>query len=310
MRTISPVGLLLDVDGPVASTETRTVPEAMLAALLRLAERRVPIGFNTGRSAEFLLRQLIEPLRAAGLPDAAPFYGVCEKAAVWFPFSDVPRGSVPTLTVDAIASAADAPSWLRVDESMAITAEVREAIWTLNRERAGDPEDGGLQFIDRTKLAMVSLEKTVGADQGAFLAVRDDVVEGVRALLAERGLADRITVDPTVISVDVEDRRSGKDLGVLRCRALMAEAGVEQPARWFTAGDSRTDYAMADRLHEDGARVDHVDVRPSDGVPATAYPVLTAADLAAHGHGRPDDVHERVGLSLLEYAETLLDATA
>lgn len=298
MSAPSPVGLLLDVDGPVASTQTRTVPDGIVATLVRLAGRGVPVGFNTGRSADFLLHSVIGPLRAAGLPADAPFFAVCEKGAVWFPFSAVPAGTLPEVTVDA-----PAPAWVRTDPAMALDPGLRERIWELNRERAGD-----LQFVDRTKLAMVSLEMRVGADQAAYEAVRDDVAAGVEEMLAERGLADEVRVDPTVISVDVEHRSSGKDLGVDRCRALMAEAGVPVPGRWFTAGDSRTDYAMADRLHAIGLAVEHLDVRPADGIPATPYPVLTAADLAGRGVGNAEDVHERAGESLLRWVERdLLD---
>ena len=191
-----------------------------------------------------------------------------------------------------------APDWLRTDPDMAIDADTRDAIWALNDERAGD-----LQFTDHTKLAMVSLEKTVGADQTEYERVRDDVAAGVEDLLAERGLAEEVRVAPSVISVDVEHRSSGKDLGVERCFDLLAEAGTPVPERWLTAGDSRSDYAMADRLHERGLAVEHMDVRPADGVPEKPYGVVTAAILAERGIGDADDVHERAGESLLRWVE-------
>lgn len=293
MTSPSPIGLLLDVDGPVASTETRAVPEGIVTTLVRLAAARVPVGFNTGRSADFLLHSVIGPLRAAGLLEDAPFFAICEKGAVWFPFSDVPAGDLPAVTVDA-----PTPGWVRTDPAMAVDADVRDAIWEINGERAGD-----LQFVDRTKLLMVSLEKTVGADQDAYVQVRDDVAAGIEDLLRERGLAEDVRVDPTVISIDVEHRTSGKDLGVDRCLGMLAEAGVAVPERWFTAGDSRTDYAMADALHAMGAPVEHMDVRPADGIPERPYRVLTAADLAERGVGQAEDVHERAGESLLRWAE-------
>mgnify|MGYP002717928784 CR=1 FL=1 len=75
------------------------------------------------------------------------------------------------------------------------------------------------------------------------------------------------------------------------------------PERWLTAGDSRSDYAMADRLHERGLAVEHMDVRPADGVPEKPYGVVTAAILAERGIGDADDVHERAGESLLRWVE-------
>ena len=293
MSAPAPLGLLLDVDGPLASTETRTVPEGIITTLARLAQRRVPIGFNTGRSADFLLHSVIAPLRAAGLPDDAPFYAVCEKGAVWFPFSAVPEGELPEVSVDV-----PVPNWVRTDPDMAIDPELREAMWAVNEER-----DEDVMFADRTKLVMVSLEEEVGADDAEFTRVRDEVVAAIEDLLERRGLAEEFEVDPTIISIDVEHASSGKDLGVERCLGLMADDGVAVPERWITAGDSRSDYAMADALHAMGARVEHMDVRPEDGIPEKAYGVLTAADLAERGVGQAEDVHERAGESLLRWAE-------
>lgn len=295
--TPAPLGLLLDVDGPLASTETRRVPDDVLGHLAELGRRRVPVGFNTGRSVEFLLRNVLEPLRAAGGLEGAPFYGICEKGAVWFPFAAVPAGEVPP-----VDDRDQVPDWLRRDEDMVIEPDLARAIVQANDDHARH-----LQPEDRTKLAMVSFEMEVDADREEYEPARDAAAHAIEEMLAERGEDGRIRVDPTVISVDVEHVRSGKDLGLERCRALMAEADVAFPDRWFTAGDSRTDYAMADALHDQGAQVAHVDVRPADGVPERPYPVITAEDLAERGFGDADDVHERVGASLLAWVLASLD---
>lgn len=289
--TPAPLGLLLDVDGPLASTETRRVPDDVLGHLAELGRRGVPVGFNTGRSVEFLLRNVLEPLRAAGGLEGAPFYGICEKGAAWFPFSAVPAGEVPP-----VDDRERVPDWLGRDADMVIEPDLARAIAAAHDEHAGQ-----LEPEDRTKLAMVSFEMEVDADRAEYEPARDAAARAVEEMLAERGEDGRIRVDPTVISVDVEHVRSGKDLGLERCRTLMAEAGVPFPERWFTAGDSRTDYAMADALHDLGVEVSHVDVRPDDGVPDTPYPVITAADLAERGFGDAEDVHERVGASLLAW---------
>lgn len=295
--TPAPLGLLLDVDGPLASTETRRVPDEVLDRLAALGRRGIPVGFNTGRSVEFLLRNVVEPLRAAGGLDDAPFYGICEKGAVWFPFAAVPAGEIPH-----VDDRDQVPGWLRRDEDMVIEPDLARAIVQANDDHARH-----LQPEDRTKLAMVSFEMEVDADRDEYEPARDAAAHAIEDMLAERGEDGRIRVDPTVISVDVEHVRSGKDLGLERCRALMAEAGVAFPDRWFTAGDSRTDYAMADALHDQGAQVAHVDVRPADGVPERPYPVITAEDLAERGFGDADDVHERVGASLLAWVLASLD---
>lgn len=293
MRTLPPVGLLLDVDGPVASTRTRSVPPRIVDSLVRLLAAGTPVCFNTGRSADFLLHSVLAPMRAAGLPADAPAFAVCEKGAVWLPFAEIPGGDLPRLRHDD-----DRPAWVRTAPGMAVPERLRAVVGKANDELAD-----GLQFVDDTKLAMISLEKEVDADTDEYERARNAVAARTEELLAAEGLAEDYEVETTVISVDVQHVDSGKALGADRCLEMMAERRVQRPARWFTAGDSRSDYAMADRLHERGARVDHVDVRPADAVPDTGYPVVTAADLAARGHGWPEDVHEAVGASLLEWVE-------
>ena len=78
-----PLGLLLDVDGPIASPVTRSIAIPAIARdLAELANRGIPIAFNTGRSDAFLRAQVIPPLLAAGLSDDVRVWGICEKGAV------------------------------------------------------------------------------------------------------------------------------------------------------------------------------------------------------------------------------------
>ena len=88
-------------------------------------------------------------------------------------------------------------------------------------------------------------------------------------------------IDPTIISTDIESVILGKDLGARRALELLSADGP-LPLSWRTVGDSRSDYAMADWLHEQGHEVEHVDVRPGDGVPAKPYPIRTSATGAIH----------------------------
>src|SRR5690606_34786899 len=88
MATTPPaLGLLLDVDGPIASPVTRRVPDAIIRDLAALAAAGVPIAFITGRSLDFLRDHVVAELVEHGLHPDARMYGVCEKGAVWFPIT-------------------------------------------------------------------------------------------------------------------------------------------------------------------------------------------------------------------------------
>ena len=289
MRTLPPVGLLLDVDGPIASPETRSVPDGILHALVELTDRGVPVVFNTGRSAQFVLHQLLAPLREAGLSPTARVHAVCEKGAAWFSAAHLPAGPLPEVT-----STVPVPEWILPDDGMRVPAALAGRLAREIRERFRES-----MFFDDTKLAMVSAEMTVGLSLEDYRPAQAQFEEFAQTALERAGAGSEFQVDSTIISSDIEHVRSGKDLGAERAWKLLAEDG-EMPISWVTCGDSRTDYAMADWLHAQGASVTHVDVRPGDGVPQTPYPVLTAADLAAEGFGHPEAIHEEAGQALLE----------
>ena len=264
-----PLALLLDVDGPLASPVTRRVPADIIANLIELVRRGIPVVFNTGRSDAFITEQLMTPMLAAGLPAGSVVHAICEKGAVWFSFT------------------ADGPGPVHVDRELATPAafgdDVRELVATSYAEH---------MFFDETKRAMVSVEQHVGVESSSYLDQQSKFDADALALLARHGLgATRLEhrapapggtvdyrVDPSIISTDIESVRLGKDLGASRAVELLAAQGIV-PQAWRTVGDSRTDYAMADWLHHQDHSVEHVDVRPAEGVPAKPYPIRTAADL-------------------------------
>lgn len=272
-------GLLLDVDGPIASPETRTVPPGIITDLLLLAAAGWPVVFNTGRSDHFIRTQVMEPMLAVGIPAGVTFHAVCEKGGTWFSFT------------------ADGAGEVLVDEGLALPTSFADDIRDLVEEKYAH-----LMFFDETKLAMVSVEQSLTATNAEYLEGQahfdDDVVDvmhshdmGVTRL--ERDAPDSsgdiaYRIDPTIISTDIESVRVGKDLGAERALTLVAPL-MDLPRTWRTVGDSRTDYAMADYLHEQGFDVAHVDVRPADGIPDKPYEVLTEGPL----------IHEEAGAAFL-----------
>lgn len=280
-------GLLLDVDGPVASPVTRTVPAGIIADLLTLAAAGWPVVFNTGRSDTFIREQVMDPMLAAGIPAGVTFHAVCEKGATWFSFTADGAGEVLT------------------DRELALPSSFADDVRDLVEEKYSY-----LMFFDETKRSMVSVEQSLDAantdyleGQASFDADALDIMRshdmGARHLHREEPDSDGdigYRVDPTIISTDIESVQAGKDLGAERALALVAPL-MDIPRRWRTVGDSRTDYAMADYLNAEGFDVAHVDVRPSDGVPAKPYEVLTEGSL----------VHEEAGAAFLARCVASLD---
>lgn len=272
MTTAPLYALLLDVDGPLASPVTRTLAIPSIAQdLVALAERGIPIIFNTGRSDVFLVRTVLPALRAAGLPRDAVIFGICEKGATTF----IPRET-------HLDGAGDD---LEVDEHLRVPTGLVEYC------RSIAPDYADAMFFDDTKVAMVSLEAHQGSDLTAYVTRQKQFEQQVWNYLATQEIgaiwgerqalnhADElaIRIDPTVISTDVEHVGVGKEVGADKAIAYLEKLGIK-PREWRTIGDSRSDYAMADRLHERGFTVRHADVRPADGVRERAYPVEVSND--------------------------------
>jgi hypothetical protein len=258
--------------------------------LAALANAGVPVIFNTGRSDAFIADEVVEPLLAAGLEAHARVFAICEKGATWFAITPEGAGE---LSIDA--SLAPPPGF--ADDVRALVAERYE----------------DLVFYDETKRATVTYEQRLDVSKESFLARQLEIDEAAIALLNDRGFgARRGTVDypdasgavqyradPSIISTDFESLRVGKDFGAERALMLLEGTGP-MPTEWRTMGDSRGDYAMATWLHERGEAVVHVDVRPEDGIPETAYPVLTAGAL----------IHDDAGAAFLARWVEMLDDEA
>ena len=279
---VSPLGLLLDVDGPIASPDTRTIATpSIIADLITLAGANVPIGFITGRSARFISEQVVAPLVAAGLPRVMRMYGVCEKGAVWFPITEAGMGEIV------------------VDDSVALPEAVAGRIRDLVTTDYADT-----MFFDETKLAMVSVEQRTDVDRAAYHVAQASFERAAYAIMIEHGLGVRFgdevspdaagavpfRIDTTIISTDIESVDLDKDHAAKRALAFFAEGGP-LPRLWRSVGDSRSDYKMADHLHAAGYDVAHVDVRPADGILDRPYPVIVEGDL----------IHDEAGAAFLGY---------
>lgn len=283
MTTHPALALLLDVDGPIASPITRTVcAEGLADDLVTLAHAGIPVIFNTGRSDDFIASVVMPALRERGLdlahptPDGAcpTVFAVCEKGATLY-----------------LPGASGTEDVVRVSDNFGLPTEVLRYCEDL----AADFTD--VMFWDATKRAMASVEAHPGIDMHVYRERQASYDKGVWQWLAETGRpgvwgdesltgrgefadATPVRIDTTIISTDVELATTGKDLGADVALAELAARGVE-PAAWRTMGDSRGDYAMADRLHELGHEVRHVDVRPADGMMQRPYAVDVADDSAS-----------------------------
>lgn len=270
-----PLGILLDVDGPVSSPETRTVAGPLLDDLSTLLAAGVPVALNTGRSVAFVTEHILGPLTSSGLPPATRLHAICEKGGVW------------------TSAGPDGVGETRTDPALRVPDVCLELLEELVLHTYGDT-----MFVDHTKQVMATVEARTDVShecyrqrQGAFDA---DLLAGLRAAgLGVRFQEERFPdaqgrtpwrIDPSVIATDVESDACGKALGARRALDLLADDGP-LPRTWHTVGDSRSDYAMADQLHDLGYEVTHVDVGPQPPLTDRAYAVTAVPGLVYEAAG-------------------------
>jgi hypothetical protein len=265
-----PLGILLDVDGPVSSPETRTVAASLLHDVRALLAAGIPVVLNTGRSTDFAAEHVVGPLVAAGLPREARLHAICEKGGSW------------------MTAGPDGPGEVHTDPALQVPDVVRDLLEALVRDTYGDA-----MFVDRTKRVMATVEARTDVPNEVYLQRQHAFDVDLLAGLTSAGLGVRLRgerfpdadgrtpwrIDPSVIAADVESDASGKALGARRALALLAGDGA-LPRTWHTVGDSRSDYAMADQLNQLGYEVTHVDVAPQPPLADRPYPVTTVPGLA------------------------------
>jgi hypothetical protein len=281
------VGLLFDVDGPIASPVSRSVAiPSILDDLVLLAASGVPIAFITGRSDTFIREELIVPLLGVGLSEALALpgtrmFGVFEKGAAWAPVTSAGLGEI---VVDE-----------RVALPKAVVDEVRDLV-------AAEYSD--TMFFDETKRAMISVEQRTDVSRETYLPEQERFNAAAFAIVERHGLGVRLgervapdaagdvpfRLDPTIISTDIESILLDKDRGAERTLEHFAESGP-LPRVWRSVGDSRSDYLMADHLHSAGYEVAHVDVRPLDGILDRPYEIITEGEL----------IHDEAGAAFLDH---------
>jgi len=281
------LGLLFDVDGPLASPVTRSIRiPSILDDLVALTAAGVPIAFITGRSDSFIRDQVIAPLLEVGLAAAldtpgARMFGVFEKGGSWAPITSSGMGEVT------------------VDTSVALPASIVDGVRSLVADGFSDT-----MFFDETKRAMISVEQRTDVSAETYQHAQARFNDDSFALVAEAGLGVKLgsrsaldaagnvpfRLDPTIISTDIESVLLDKDHGAARALAYFAGLGP-LPTLWRSIGDSRSDYLMADHLHEAGYDVAHVDVRPADGILERPYRVIVEGD----------SIHDEAGAAFLGY---------
>lgn len=224
------------------------------AHLATALKRGDAIVVNTGRGVAWVCDRVLAPLAGllstSGGARAIDLLVVGEKGGVW---AEVDAARSGTRRVDVVPGRA-VPRML----SEAVTSLVRHEFATS-------------MFVDPSKLTMISVEMTDGLTVETYRPFQARFLRAVATLLSGRADADGWRVDATPTAVDIEHVSAGKDSGARRGVDWLSARSL-RPSRAICVGDSPSDLAMADALHEAGMTVDMVFVGDRNSLPGRPRP--------------------------------------
>lgn len=219
---------LFDIDGVLTDPEIKrvTLPGIFNELVSRL-KKGEPIGLNTGRSLDFIITQILNPLELVIMDKnlLCNIIAVGEKGAAWIMYD------------------ASGEKTIHQDPSVCVPRELQIAI----RELVSKPPYSETMFYDETKRTMISIELKEGKTIAEFKNSQQALKKALQVILSDKHLENDMRIDPTRIATDVESKYVGKALGARKFIELLNEKGVS-PERYIGFGDSVSDYEMFEEL--------------------------------------------------------------
>lgn len=256
-KTINRVWMF-DADGVLTDPQEKRVTETeIFKRMTTLLQQGEFITINSGRSIEWIQEHIIQPLQSS-LDDSSllgRFFVVGEKGGAWSEFN------------------IEQAQWhTTVDQALSVPEDLRSAVYTMI-QRSPYTE---IMFQGEVKRSMISPEMRVGTSHELYKQIQTDCAKKCEALLEQYQLQRTHVVDVTGIAIDIQHCLAGKDLGAERIVDWLQEQGI-QPEHFEAVGDSPSDFAMADKLHELGFSVHFTYVGDKTKIPTETkpYPVTT-----------------------------------
>jgi len=231
---------VFDLDGVITDPKDSQVNEAVIDKMYQVLESGDPLAINTGRSFDWVEKNLVSRLKARQNEEIFQrFIVACEKGGETIAW----QGSEPLIT----------PSEFALSNSLYERA--RECF---------EKNESKLQtmFWDETKRTMATVEKKPAANLDIFHEEQQLLVDVLTDNLAGYG----VRIDATTIATDVELPAAGKHAGASLIFQWMQTYYPSYTA-YISIGDSVSDYEMARYFADHGEQSTFVYVgKPTDKI--------------------------------------------
>lgn len=227
---------VFDVDGVLTHPSQKKVTELRLFdELIKRLEKGESIALNTGRSIDYIEKQIVTPLleRIKDVHILDNFLGVAEKGVIWQTFS---RGNKK----------------IQIDSDYSVSLQIQQAVKKVVESTFSD-----IAFFDETKRTMVSVEMHDGFDVEKFWQRQKELDRALKQILVDCKQDDRYIVDPSRIATDIQAKGTGKDLGAKRILQWLGETNIISK-KVVCFGDGISDLAMAEEFMKHGIETEFV----------------------------------------------------
>ncbi len=235
-------GKIFDIDGVLNNPTEKKISQELIGKIrLALFEGEI-VSFNTGRSVEWVIDNILNPLAASGLP-AELLRRMCvvaEKGCCWIEWHE---GAFAYYR----SSALSVPEHVR----RALTGVVEQfepAVFEIDRSK------NGIFTIEFTPRAGKAVEK----EYEIFQHEKVTWAKQIETILRELDVR-QFLVDITTIAIDVQHSELGKGLGTARIVEFCKRNDLKLNSV-MCFGDRRGDLEMASELLREGTSAQYVHV--------------------------------------------------
>lgn len=209
---------VFDLDGVITDPKDSQVNEDVVDVMSRLLESGDPLAVNTGRSYDWVEKNLVSRLLARhGKNILQQFIVSCEKGGEIIAWEN----GQPTVTPSEFALPKD-------------LYEIAQSCFIDNQSKLQT------MFWDTTKRTMATVEKTPSSDLDKFHEEQKLLVTALNEQLAQCA----VRIDATTVATDIEMPAAGKHAGASLIFQWM-QSHYPEFTNYVSIGDSVSDYEMA-----------------------------------------------------------------
>lgn len=228
---------VFDVDGVITNLQTKRISDPkILDLIVQKLNDGEPVALNTGRGLDWTLKNVINPIihRVSNKKVLENFLAIGEKGGTW-------------LTINE-----DENKIIQIDKSLRIPTYLHKKIQNIVAKKYSE----ALKEYE-IKPTMISFEMTTGFSYEKFKIIQKNLTREINNLVKKAGLKDDLRIDPTRIAIDIEYQRVGKDFATERILNWLKEKKV-MPQKIVCFGDSKSDFEMAQKAHDQGFETEFV----------------------------------------------------